>query len=259
LESLSQLTSITTTNGSNGAVNVTIGGQSLVAGNSVADTLQTYDPGNGGLLVQTATGKVNLTLTGGSMQGTIDARDGTGTQDGSLAALQKGVNTLASTLITQVNTVSSGGYSLTGSTGANFFNGTDAASITVNPDMVDNPSLIQASASASDTGDNQVALRLANLASTTQTALGGQTFTGAYAASVADLGSALDNANSQVTDQTTVSNMLSSQRDSVSGVNVDEEMTNLMTFQRAYQASAQVVTTVNTMMGDLLTMVSTSS
>ena len=44
------------------------------------------------------------------------------------------------------------------------------------------------------------------------------------------------------------------QRSSVSGVSVDEEMTNLMTFQRAYQASAQLVTTVNTMLGDTLAM-----
>ena len=77
LENLSQLTNITTSTGTNGAVNVTIGGQTLVSGNTVNDTLQTYDPGNGNLLVQTATGGVNLTLTGGSMQGTIDARDGT--------------------------------------------------------------------------------------------------------------------------------------------------------------------------------------
>ena len=37
--------------------------------------------------------------------------------------------------------------------------------------------------------------------------------------------------------------MLATQRGSISGVNVDEEMTNMMTFQRAYEASAQLVTT----------------
>ena len=48
--------------------------------------------------------------------------------------------------------------------------------------------------------------------------------------------------------------MLATQRGSVSGVNTDEEMTNLMTFQRAYEASAQLITTINTMMGDALAM-----
>ena len=248
LENLSQLTNITTSTGTNGAVNVTLGGQTLVAGNTVSDTLQTYDPGNGSLLVQTKTGGVNLTLTGGSMQGTIDARDGT------LATLQSSLNTLANTLITQVNNVHAGGYNLTGGTGNNFFNGTNAGTITVNQALVDNPSLVQASGSATASGDNSVALQLAQLAATTQAGLNNQTFNDSYDATVANLGTALQNANTQVTNQTTVTNMLATQRGSISGVNVDEEMTNLMTFQRAYQASAQVVTTVNTMLGTLLAM-----
>ena len=153
------LTNITTSTGTNGAVDVSIGGQTLVSGNQVLDTLQTYDAGSGQLLVQTATGGVNLTLTGGSMQGTIDARDG------ELATMQSSINTLASTLITQVNAIHSGGYSLTGTTGANFFNGSDAATITVNAALVNNPSLIQASGTSTATGDNSVALQLADLAS----------------------------------------------------------------------------------------------
>jgi flagellar hook-associated protein 1 FlgK len=228
-------------------LNVTVGGQLLVSGNQVLDRLQTYDAGGGRLLVQTAGGN-HLTLTGGSLQGTIDARDET------LAGLQTSVNTLASTLITQVNAVHGGGYSLTGSTGANFFNGTDAATITVNASLADDPSLIQASASATATGDNSVALQLAQLASTAQPALNQQTPGDAYAATVAQLGQALQNANDQVTSQTAVANLLSSQRSSISGVNIDEEMTNLLGFQKAYSASAQLVKTVDEMFADVLAM-----
>jgi flagellar hook-associated protein 1 FlgK len=198
--------------------------------------------------VQTATGKVNLTLTGGSMQGTIDARDGT------LATLQGNINTLASSLITQVNNVHSGGYGLTGTTGNSFFNGTGAGTITVNAALVNDPSLIQASGSATSSGDNTVALQLAQLATTTQSSLNNQTFNDSYDSTVAGLGNALDSANTEVTNQTAMTSMLNTQRGSVSGVNVDEEMTNMMTFQRAYEASAQVVTTVNTMLGDTLAM-----
>jgi flagellar hook-associated protein 1 FlgK len=50
--------------------------------------------------------------------------------------------------------------------------------------------------------------------------------------------------------------MLSTQRSSISGVSVDEEMTNLMTYQQAYQASAQLVSTLNTMLTDTIGMVS---
>jgi flagellar hook-associated protein 1 FlgK len=246
LENLSHLTNITTSTGTGGAVDVTIGGQQLVSDNKLLDTLKTYDAGGGNLLVQTATGGVNLTLAGGSMQGTIDARDGT------LATLQTGVNTLASTLINQVNAVHSAGYSLTGMTGANFFSGMNAATITVNPSLADNPSLIQASGSATATGDNSVALQLAQLASAAQVALNGQTFGDAYNQSVADLGNALQYANNQVTSQTAVATMLSTQRSSISGVNVDEEMTNLMSYQRAYAASAELVKTVDQMIQTVL-------
>jgi flagellar hook-associated protein 1 FlgK len=251
LENLASLTNITTSTGTNGSVDVSIGGQSLVAGNQVMDTLATYDPGSGNLLVKTATGGVPLTLTGGSLQGTIDARDGT------LATLQNSVNTLASTLISQVNTVHSAGYSLTGSTGANFFSGSDAATIAVNQPLVDNPSLIQASSSPTATGDNTVALALAQLATASQSTLNNQTFGDSYTQTVANLGNALNDANNQVTSQTAVATMFSTQRSSISGVNTDEEMTNLMSYQQAYSASAELVTTVNAMLVTLLAMKTT--
>jgi flagellar hook-associated protein 1 FlgK len=248
LESLSQLANITTSTETNGAVDVSLGGQTLVSGNQVLDTLQTYDAGGGQLLVQTATGGATVTLAGGSIQGTIDARDG------ALATLQTNLNTLASAIITQVNGVHSGGYSLTGTTGANFFNGTDAATITVNAALVNDPSLIQAAGTATATGDNSVALQLAQLAAAAQPGLNNQTFSASYGQTVAALGGALQTANDQVSSQTAVANMLSTQRGSVSGVNIDEEMTNLMGFQRAYEASAQLVTTVNQMMQTVLAM-----
>ena len=248
LQNLAKLTNIQTSTGSNGSVDVSIGGQSLVSGDKVLDTLQTYDAsgnGSGQLLVQTATGGVDLTLTGGSIQGTIDTRDG------ELTTMQKSINTLASSLITQVNSVNSGGYSLTGTTGTDFFTGTDASNISVNQSLVNDPSLVQASGSATASGDNTVALQLADLGSATQSNLDGQTFGDSYGETVAALGDALSNANTQVTNQSAVSNMLSTQQSSVSGVNIDQEMTNLIGFQRAYEASAELVTTVNQMMETL--------
>ena len=248
LENLSQLTSFTSSSGTNGSVNVTVGGQTLVSGYDVNDSLQTYDAGGGQLLVCTASGGVNLSLTGGSMQGTIDARDGT------LATMQTGLNNLANTLIAQVNTIHDSGYNSSGGNGNVFFTGSGAADIAINSALKNNPSLLQIANSSTNTGDTSLALQISQLSSTTQSALGANTFTDSYDATVANLGDALDNANTQVTNQTAVSNMLSTQRGSISGVNVDEEMTNMILFQRAYQASAQVVTTVNTMLGDVLAM-----
>jgi flagellar hook-associated protein 1 FlgK len=250
LNNLAQLATITTTNDTNDAIDVSIDGATFVSGNKVVNTLQTFDPGNGNLLVEsTATGAgVPFTNLGGSMQGTIDARDGT------LATLQSRVNTLASSLITQVNSIYSPGYSLTGSTGADFFSGSDAGTISVNSTLENDPSAFQASGSATANSDNTVARDLADLADTQQSNLQNETFSGSYDQAVGSFGDALQTANTQVSNQTAVMNMLTSQQSSISGVSIDQEMTNLLGFQQAYEASAELVTTINQMLGDTLAM-----
>jgi len=248
LENLAQLANIQTAANSNGTVSVSIGGQQLVSGSALSDTLATYDPGNGQLQVQTATSATPLTLSGGSIQGAIDARDGT------LATLRSNLDTMASTLITQVNGIYQNGYDLNGGHGANFFTGADAATIGVNPALQNDPSQVQAAGVANAAGDNTVALQLAQLGQQSQAALNNQTFSGAYALDVADFGNALSNANDQVNNYNSVNTMLLNHRDSVSGVSLEEETTNLITFQKAYEASAKIISTVNEMLSTVINM-----
>lgn len=251
LQNLAQLTDITTSPNSDGTVDVSIGGQAMITGNQVANLLQTYNPGNGQLLVETTAGNP-VTLGGGSMQGTIDARDGT------LANLQTGVNTLANTLITQFNNIYSTGYGLDGTNSQAFFTGTDASDIAVSANLANNPRAFQASVSATNTGDSSIATQLANLGQTTLSALNNETFEGSMNGLVGDLGNATQTANNQVTNQNAVMNMLTTQQSTISGVSVDEEMTHLLTYQQAYEAAAELVTTVNQMLGDTLAMKSGS-
>ncbi len=246
LEALASLVNIQTSTTSNGAVNISIGGASIVSGSNVVDTLQTYDAGGGQLLVQTASAGTPLTLTGGSIEGAIQTRDG------ALTDLRNGLNSIASTLISAVNSIYQPGYGLNGSTGSVFFTGTDASTMGVNAALQSDPSLFQAAGAAGASGDNRIALGLAQLANQPNAALGNQTFGDAYGQVVTKLGDALSKANDQVTNHQTVATMLANQRDSVSGVSMEEEMTNLMTFQRAYQASAQIMTTVNQMLQTLV-------
>ena len=242
LENLSKLVNIQTAANSDGTVSVSIGGQHLVTGNKLTDTLATYDAGNGQLLVQTATSATPLTLSGGSIQGTIDARDG------ALATLRNSLDTMASSLITQVNGIYKNGYNLNGNSGASFFTGSDAATIGVNPALGNDPSQIQAAGVANANGDNTIALQLAQLGQQAIAALNKQTFSGAYAQDVQNFGNALSSANDQVSNYNSVSTMLLNQRDSVSGVSLEEETTSLIAFQKAYQASAKIITTVDQML-----------
>ncbi len=200
------------------------------------------------MLVRTATSGTPLTLTGGSIAATIDVRDS------EVASLRSDVNSLASQLISQVNTIHSGGYNLSGGTGADFFTGTNAADIQVNSALMNDPSLLQASGTAGAAGDNQIALVLGQLANQPIAGLANQTFSQSYSRTVAALGQSLASVNTRVDDQNAVQTMLSQQRDSVSAVSLDEEMTNMMKYQQAFQASARLISVVSTMLDTLIAM-----
>ncbi len=245
LESLAGFANISTTTQANGAVDVSIGGHAMVTGGTAADSLQTYADGNGNLQVQSAATGAAITLTGGSIEGAFTSRDG------ALASLQGGLNTLASQLITQVNTVYSAGYDLHGNTGQNFFTGSSAANIGVNSSVANDPSQFQAAGTAGATGDNTVALSLAELGSQNISGLGNLTFSGSYANTVSNLGAAISTVNDKLNSSQAVTQMLTTARASPSGVSVDQEMPNLLQYQKAYAASAEVITTLNEMMQTL--------
>lgn len=245
IEKLAKFASLTLTNGNSGAVNVAIAGVDMIVNNQVVETLEAY-PFSGATYVQAASTNTPLSLTGGSIAGTMQARD-VGMGD-----IRTSMNNIASILIAQVNTVHGAGFSLSGSTGAQFFTGSDAASIGVNQALVNDPTLIQASGVNGATGDNQVALALARLAQTEF--INGQTLSQAYSQTVAAFGQTLSTVNSDLSNQDTVDNMLLRQRDAIGGVSLDEEMTDLTRFQKAFQASARLITTVDEMLDTLVNM-----
>jgi flagellar hook-associated protein 1 FlgK len=247
IENLSGLMNISTSAQADGSMNVSFGTDQLVTGGSVADNLQAYDAGGGNLLVKNTSG-ATLDVTGGSIAGNITARDG------ALAGLQTGLNTLASQLVTQVNGIYSQGCAPGGGSGQDFFSGDSAANIAVNSALVADPSQFQASSTAGADGDTQIALDLANLGSQPIAALGGQTFSQSYAQTVTNLGNAINTATDQLNTSQAISTSLTNQRSSESGVSIDEEMTNMMQFQKAYEASAQLVSTLNAMMETVINM-----
>jgi len=248
LEKLAGLANFSTTTEANGAVDVNIGGVTMVSGVNVTDQLQAYDPGNGQLQVRAQNAATQLTLTGGSIEGEITARDG------ALATLQTGLNTLASQLITQVNSIYSSGYDLNGNTGQDLFTGTNASDIGVNSNVVTDPSQFQAAGTPNAAGDNTVVLALAQLGNKSLAGLNNQTFSGNYAQTVSNLGEAISSVNDQLNNSQAVSQMLTTNRSAASGVSIDQEMSNLIQYQKAYEASAELVTTLNQMLQTVVSM-----
>ncbi len=74
--------------------------------------------------------------------------------------------------------------------------------------------------------------------------------TGSSRRSAADVQSA----NSSQTTQQSLLTAIGNQRQSVSGVSLDEEMTNMITYQQAYQASARMMTAIDDMLQTLISM-----
>lgn len=242
LEELSKIMRFDSTEDATGSVNISVGGVLLVTKNSVTESLEAYDPGNGQLMVRANPSTTPLNLVGGRLQGSIETRDG------SLATLQADIDSLAERLVNQVNGVHAAGFSLTGTTGENFFTGTDAASIGVSAVLTNNPGRVQASGVAGANGNNDVVRQMAQLADAPQSTLSGLTFSQSFSRTVSALGQELATADAQLNDQEAVEGMLKRQRDSFSGVSIDEEMTEMVKYQRAYQASARFINTIDQML-----------
>lgn len=248
LEALSKLVKIDASEQENGAVNVSIAGNLMVDGREVAGSLETFTAGDGSLQVQASGQSTPLALTGGSIHGALSVRDT------ELANLRSDINLLASTLISEVNAAHSAGFGLNGTTGANFFTGANASDIAVNTDLLRDPALLQASGVSGEAGNNQVALAIHGINQRTHAALGNLTFSGKQAQTVAAFGQEVATAKSDLADQKTISQFVRNQRDSISGVSIDEEMTNLIMFQKAFQASAKIISTADEMLATILEM-----
>ncbi len=127
-----------------------------------------------------------------------------------------------------------------------FFSGTNSADIDVSSRITSDTSNVAAGASL-NAGDNTVALKIANLKEKPVMENGHLTLNGYYNSMVSDLGAKSGMIKDMVDTHTNILDQLQQKRDSVSGVNLDEEMTKLMQFQRAYQAAARFITTIDAM------------
>ena len=123
--------------------------------------------------------------------------------------------------------------------GIDFFD-VAADGLNVNERISGNPALLHAG-KGGDAGNNELALSLAQIIDEKQEELNGQTFNEALNRGVIGFGQELSSVETQTLDQGTVLRMLEEHRTSISGVSIDEEMANLLVFQRAFQANAKLI------------------
>jgi len=235
--SLSALTNVSVTQTESGETLTTGNGTALVVG-SQSFSLQTTTDANGMQQVLDKSGvNITSTLSGGDLGGTVQMRDQT------IPTLLNQLDTLANQFGTAFNSAQATGTDGNGNPGSQFFTlpTTVAGSAAAIGVAMTDPMQIAASQGGSLGGNGNIT----NFTALQTTALpAGQTPTGAYAALVYQVGSLTANATAESGATTASLLQLNDQLSSVSGVSIDQESTNLITYQTAYEAAARVVTTI---------------
>jgi flagellar hook-associated protein 1 len=168
------------------------------------------------------------TAAGGQLGALLNLSSSTGP----IGQLQSSLDNVAGQVISSVNALQPS---------SPFFSGTSASTIAVSATA----SSIQASSSSTSGPD--LAQGIANLS--------GGAADQAYAAFVGQVGDGVQAAENTQTTAQAVLTAVSNQRQSVSGVSLDEEMTNLIQYQQAYQASARVMNAINSTLTTLMSAV----
>jgi flagellar hook-associated protein 1 FlgK len=135
-----------------------------------------------------------------------------------------------------------------------FYTGRDARDIAMNTALQARPALL-AAARNGEKGDNQTARAIAALEGQPLSGLNGRSLKESYQSMVTEVGVATNIAKTEAEAARVVEETLSSQREALSGVSLDEEAVNLMRTQRAFQGAARLVAAVDEMMRTILGMV----
>ncbi len=217
---------------------VTVDGQLLVSGNGQVRNELT--------LVNADSDPLEFSLDGAAVSMGGGSLGGWTTAASQAEYLLARLDTLAGTLITEVNAVHVSGYDLDGNLGLDFFTGTGAADIAV---AVLDPRLVAAANTLHDPGpppipnvaDGGNALEIAALFSQDFPGLENLTFNGYHGHTMVGLGAYIQSTENAADDGLAVVNMLKDSIQSESGVSLDDELVDMMAAQRAYQAAVRLV------------------
>ncbi|MBX7079745.1 MAG: flagellar hook-associated protein FlgK [Nannocystaceae bacterium] len=259
LGELSNLVEVSTIAGDDGSITVLLqGGMPLVSGEHASQLRGTSDTGNDGLLrldlIDPSGAALDVTgqLSGGSLGGRLALRDD------ELVATGDALDQLAYDLATAVNTVHVAGFGTDGVSGREFFAqpaavADAAAGLALSAGLEDHPEWIAAaSTAASASGGNDNLLAMIDLAGS-NIAAGGTLTAGQQVASlIGDVGRRARAQNDAADEAAAMYEQNTALLQSSTGVSVDEELVDLSRFERAYQAGARIVQTVERLYDTIL-------
>lgn len=239
---LAQLTGAVARPGVNGQVDIYINGRTFLGGNMVHQ----LDGTTGTLVWQADSQPVNPTSG--------EAAAVAATIGDIVPRYRTTLDGVAAALVTSVNAVHTAGYDQSGTTGRTFFDpaGTTAATISLSTDVAGQPANVAAGAPvlpgpvAPGPLDGEQARAMAALA---ESATGPDSI---YHSMITTLAVETRSATQRANIQAQVADAAVRDADSVGSVSLDEEMANLTAAQRAFEAAARVLTTIDEMLGFLI-------
>lgn len=248
---LAELTGARPTDNGDGTISMTIGeGRTLVSsGQSIELGVQSTPPL--GLSTITIEGEPAV-FNDGKLRGLSDAVS-------FITSEMDSLDGLAAAVVERVNTVHTSGTDLNGNAGVNLFDASvpvTAANIRINAAIVNDPRLVVASPLPQPGQSGTVAGEIANLMTDSNNTVGDRTgsFNSIFGSMLAEAGEQVRNAENGLQTQGVILSQAIAQRDSVSGVSLDEEAINLMQYQKAFEAAARFLKVADEMTQTILSL-----
>ena len=181
-----------------------------------------------------STPAVTLSFSSGSLKGQLDTRDG------AVQTLRDELVALADQLRISVNAA----YNPLSTVGQNFFTDPTPAGKLLEVNTSLTAATIKTTNTASP-GANELILAVAQVANTQFSTASGDEIDGTpamfFSSAVSEIAQTLSSTTTRLEDQQLSEEYIRTRRDEVSGVSQDEELTDLMKFQRSFQASSKYV------------------
>jgi len=187
-----------------------------------------------------ASGDVTHSISGGKLGALLEVRDQT------LSSILNRLDELASTITESVNAIHREGVTSYGTKGVDFFkqlDGKERASqyIGLSDAITNDVNQIAAAATPDSPGDNRIAVAISQIQNMRVMENGNSTLDSFYNGIVSDVGVVAGRNRNSLVQQKDISMQLDKMREQISGVSMDEETANLLQFQRAFDASAKVI------------------
>ncbi|MCH8557610.1 MAG: flagellar hook-associated protein FlgK [Balneolia bacterium] len=162
---------------------------------------------------------------------------------------------LASTMVDRINNIHMQGFGLDDATNRNFFNpeGVSASDMRVDEAILGNINHIAASTENGEAGNGELAILMSDLRN--QPVLNGRKLVDSAVSLISSPGSTLSNLRSQMDTREAEINMLNFQQEREAGVNIDEELSQMIKYQNAYQGAARIMSSAQQMYDTLIGLV----